>query len=349
MKSQLSLNHPLQVTFLLTLLFGVPDSLLGEGRSGNLLNELPRNIRQLTHFGERAAWSPDGRRIAFVHKTLGDAFEIDLDTERIHCLTCSFTHAGFFRVQYLPTGDFILIGPLEATDKEKARWDISEIWFLAKDTATPARRLNQRLSEGIAISREDLLVSWVVSARQYPGQVEEGITELWVARIEIEGDDPVLRERRKVYEDEWPHCWLEAQDFRKQDDELLFSCYQPENNAEVMGVNLHSGEVTNYTNSPGVYDEPEGVFPDGEYTLVESDLQNDKGDHFIDIWKLKLDGTGKDYSRLTYFSDYEGYKASNPVVSPDGTMMAFQIARSKDAPGVGYGILLYRFRELRPR
>ena len=44
--------------------------------------------------------------------------------------------------------------------------------------------------------------------------------------------------------------------------------------------------------------------------------------------------------RLTYFSDYAGYKASNPVVSDDGKFMAFQMARSTDPAGVGYGIFL---------
>src|SRR6185369_14776194 len=30
-----------------------------------------------------------------------------------------------------------------------------------------------------------------------------------------------------------------------------------------------------------------------------------------------------------YFSDYAGYKASNPVVSDDGRLIAFQMAKSK--------------------
>ena len=63
----------------------------------------------------------------------------------------------------------------------------------------------------------------------------------------------------------------------------------------------------------------------------------------IDIWKLRLDGTGKDFTRLTRFNDYEGYKASNPVISRDGKFMAFQVAKSVDEAGVGYGILLYYF------
>jgi len=59
---------------------------------------------------------------------------------------------------------------------------------------------------------------------------------------------------------------------------------------------------------------------------------------------MKLDGTGKDLSRLTHFNDFEGYKASNPVVSTDGRFMAFQLARTVDEAGVGYGLLLYRLR-----
>ena len=43
---------------------------------------------------------------------------------------------------------------------------------------------------------------------------------------------------------------------------------------------------------------------------------------------------------MTTFNDHEGWKASNPVVSTDGRFMAFQVARTADEAGVGYGILL---------
>ena len=39
--------------------------------------------------------------------------------------------------------------------------------------------------------------------------------------------------------------------------------------------------------------------------------------------------------------EYPGYKASNPAISDDGQFMAFQMARSRDPAGVGYGIFLY--------
>jgi Tol biopolymer transport system component len=116
-----------------------------------------------------------------------------------------------------------------------------------------------------------------------------------------------------------------------------------------MTIDLKTREVVNQSKAPGTYNEPEGIFPDGLYTCVEADRQVEKlggkpGSGNIDIWKLRLDGTGKDFTRLTYFNDYEGGKASNPVVSTDGRFMAFQHARTTDPAGVGYGILLYWFR-----
>ncbi len=130
---------------------------------------------------------------------------------------------------------------------------------------------------------------------------------------------------------------------------MVFACYEPEGMASVMGLDLETGAVTNFSKAPGTYNEPEGIFPDGKYTLVEADRQVKQlggkgGSGPIDIWKLRLDGTGQDFTRLTHFNDYEGWKASNPVVATDGRFMAFQVARSSDPAGVGYGLLLYRFR-----
>lgn len=60
----------------------------------------------------------------------------------------------------------------------------------------------------------------------------------------------------------------------------------------------------------------------------------------MDLWKLKLDGSGA-YERLTHFSDYPDFKASNPVVSDDGKFIAFQMAKSREAAGVGHGIFIF--------
>jgi Tol biopolymer transport system component len=135
-------------------------------------------------------------------------------------------------------------------------------------------------------------------------------------------------------------CTLETQNFRPPEEkELTFSAYGYQG-TDVCGIDLVTKKVTNYSNSPGQYDEPEGIYPNGEWTLVECDKQNLKGSGNVDLWKLKLDGSGR-YERLTYFSDYPGYKASNPVVSDDGRFIAFQMAKSREAAGVGHGIFIF--------
>jgi len=91
---------------------------------------LPPQITQLTGFGERAVWSPDGKRIAFMSKSFGDAFEIDLNTRLTKLLTGHFRHAGFLRVHYLPNGDYLLIGARDFKDIRTTRDRDEEFWVM---------------------------------------------------------------------------------------------------------------------------------------------------------------------------------------------------------------------------
>ena len=135
---------------------------------------------------------------------------------------------------------------------------------------------------------------------------------------------------------------METQNFRPPDErELTFSAYTKQGKAaDVCGVDLVTKKVTKYTDTPDEYDEPEGIYPDGQHTLVECDRQNHQGTGHIDLWRLALDGSG-DYVRLTHFSDFPDYKASNPVVSDDGRYFAFQMGHAGEAAGVGHGIFVY--------
>jgi len=56
-------------------------------KKGSPEEGLPANIIRLTHFGERASWSPDDKRIAFMEKSFGDVFEVDVATKAIRLLT----------------------------------------------------------------------------------------------------------------------------------------------------------------------------------------------------------------------------------------------------------------------
>jgi len=109
-------------------------------------------------------------------------------------------------------------------------------------------------------------------------------------------------------------------------------------------VDLKTGRIKPISAIPGHHNEPEGIYPDGKHTLVESSrhfagekLRN--AVQYIDIWKLSLDGKER-WERITHFTDYKGYKSSNPVVSDDGRYIAFQMARLGDPAGVGRGLFL---------
>ena len=148
------------------------------------------------------------------------------------------------------------------------------------------------------------------------------------ADVVTEGNRARLAQKKKILDrrDLPFETGLETQNFRPpQESELIFSAYGYQK-TEVMGLNIETGKTVNYSNAPLQYDEPEGIFPDGQYTLVECDAHNPQGSQFIDIYKLALDGSGQ-YERITYFGDYPGHKASNPVVSDDGRYIAFQYAR----------------------
>lgn len=316
-------------------------------KSGNPLDHLPKNITVLTHFGERADISPDNQRIAFMDKSFGDAFVIDLKTHVIRCLTCNVPGAAFLRVMHLHSGDYLLIGPARFSDIHTSRSADNELWFLSKKPGSKPQRLGQKMSEGAAVSKTSMKISYSVVHAQDP-ELAPDQSQLFVADVVVSDGSAHLANKHMVYESRSKACTIEAQDFFENDKKMTFTCYEPHGLASVMTIDLGTGRVTNMSKAPGTYNECEGIYPDGLYTNVEADRQVDTlggqhGSGNIDIWKLRLDGTGKDFKRLTYFNDYEGYKASNPVVSTDGKFMAFQVAHPADEAGVGYGILLYYF------
>jgi Tol biopolymer transport system component len=304
---------------------------------------LPPHISRATWFGERADWSHDGKKILFLSKTFGDAMEIDLATKTIRNLTAHYAHCGYTRALYLSNGDILLSGP-QHFDPKNLREAREQCWLsvLGQGGTKAATPLGTKCSEGPAVSRKRLRVAWTHVAAQYPDAMPVGSSRMQEADIVYQDGKPRLANQRLIVESrDLPfQCTMETQNYRPPlERELTFSAYGYQG-TEVAGIDLITKKVTNYSNAPSQYDEPEGIYPDGQYTLVECDKQNLKGPNHIDLWKLKLDGSGA-YERLTYFSDHPGYKASNPVVSDDGRFIAFQMAKSQEAAGVGRGIFVF--------
>jgi hypothetical protein len=301
-----------------------------EGKSP--LDELPAYIKQVTYSGERADWSHDGKKILFLEKTFGDVYEIELSTGIIRPLTHHYFHEGYTRALYLSNGDILLCGArqFDANDPWVSRSEKNaELWVLKKDLSSPPTPLGEKCSEGPAVSRKNMRIAWTQQGAFY------------MADVIFENQTPKLANKKKILDKkDLPFkCDIETQNFRPPDEkELIFSAYNYQG-TEVMGLDIEAGKVVNYSQAPNQYDEPEGIFPDGKYTLVECDKHNPKGTQQIDIHKLALDGSGQT-TRLTFFADYPDYKASNPVVSDDGRFIAFQVAKKGDVAGVGRGILI---------
>lgn len=329
------LNGKVKMTSLVLVVVLLVDCFAGAGskEGKSPLDELPPYIRHVTQFGQRADFSHDGKRVLFIEKTFGDVYEVELETGIIRPKTHHYYHEGYTRALYLANGDILLSGArqFDVNNPQASRSEKNaELWVLKKDLSGAPVPLGEKCSEGPAVSRRNMRIAWTQRGAFY------------MADIVYKDGKPELANKKKILDkNDLPfECDLETQNFRPPDEkELIFSAYRYQG-TEVMGLDIETGKVVNYSQAPEQYDEPEGIFPDGKYTLVECDKHSGKGIHYNDIYKLVLDGSGKT-QRMTFFADYPGYKSTNPVVSDDGRYMAFQFAKRGDWAGVGRGILIF--------
>ena len=311
-------------------------------RTGSPVDDLPPHIVRLTESGMRPDWSADGTRLLFLDALVGDVFELELEAGRVRPLTKHYPHSGYSRARYLANGDVLLCGPGAAATRktEGGRWH-ADLWLLSARLDRPAVPLGEQCFEGPAVARHSLRIAWTRS--EYPDRVVFGRSEIWTGEIALDGEAAQLVNRRKILDRSDFHylAFLETQDFRPPDErELIFTAYAY-GGGEVMGVDLETGKIRNYSQNWS-YDEAEGVFPDGRYVAVEREpgtyTLSPRGR--IDIWRNALGETVQSV-RLTHFSDYAGFGASNPVVRPDGKVMAFQLRFVDGQHGNGHGIFLY--------
>lgn len=320
------------------------DTMALGNKPGNPAFSLPAGSTLISSFGERPVFSPDGSKIAFIGRSYGDAFEMNLQTGVIRNLTAHMPHKGFLRIHYLHDGSYLLLGPHEIlADKAAMRFGGIELWWMDAKASRPAQRLNVHVSEGIALSRERNRVAW---AELPPGQTgvkafATAPTTMKVADVEIAGGKATLTSVKTVItSSDVPGCPVEAQDFLPGDRGLTFPCYGKQ--TRVMSVDFATRKTTVYPTPPQLYGEVEGIFPDGRHTLVECSHDREVG---TDLCMLELKATKPEYRRITRIMDYGGWKYGNPTVSPDGRLIAAQIGGATESPadaGAGEGIVLIR-------
>jgi hypothetical protein len=316
---------------------------------------------QLSSFGERPAFSPDGTRVAFVGKSFGDAYEIDLQTRKMRNLTGHAPHQGVLRVQYLSSGDFLITAPRMHTGSESR--GTAELWVLDKNLERGLQPLDQRVSEGVAVSRIRDRLAYTLAASSFNPK-DPLKARFYTADIAYEGGTPKLVNKREVVPDK--PCSGETQDFRDSDRELTVSCYEWPSarygfGAGAYGINLATQALIRYRDLPGEYNEIEGVAPDGRWSAVECSQRAAGGPNVglaevsknpapflnpLDICRLEMEPGGKLTVLFNATEPGATRKANNPVVSPDGKWMAFASSDSRyKEVGTGDGIYLLRVRE----
>jgi Tol biopolymer transport system component len=305
--------------------------------------DYPAYVRRLTWFGERPDWSHDGRRLLFVGRTFGDVYEVDIATGVITPVTHHYYHGGYTRALYLSNGDILLSGPAQFNPVQHYIWRRwrCELWVLDKSLKKPPDKLGTYCFEGPCVSRTRLRIAWTQNYGQE--QQPTGRFVIWMADLSYQSGSPQLTNQQPVVDNSHPvirDAVLEVQNFRPPDEKEII--FQSTRGVESFGVNLETGRLTNYSLTKSKHEEPEGIYPDGRYTLVESDREASFGKWpaNIDIYRLALDGSGKT-DRLTFFAEDGHYIGDNPVVSDDGRFIAFQVSKAGGEAGVGDGIFIY--------
>lgn len=260
--------------------------------------------QRVTWYGERPAFSPDGKTMAFISKSYGDVMAYDMETGDVTLIT-HYPHQGYLRAQYLPNGDLLLLGTEEFEDFALTRAEGIEFYVLPQGSLEPVR-LGHKVFEGVAISYENNHISWANDHSQYPEWIAENETIVWEADIVYNSTGhPSLENRREIFREYAPECTPEPQDFRNGDTELIYTCYRITEESrvgDVRGIDIATGEVTIYRNVSDEYNEVEGIYPGGEYATVESahDQEDPDDNYAIEVWRLKLEPDSDDWVRLTW-------------------------------------------------
>ena len=313
------------------------------------LEELPSHISLVVPSGERADWEPGGSdRFIYVTEPGGSPRERTLSKGIDREITAPGLAGGCWRIYYLSDENYLMtIGG----DRGSATLHVID-----KSGTVPSTDLGEIAHEGVAVSRNGLRVAWTTGHEIHLATIAydaDGVAYL-TDKETILNSAALPSGDGTIYNGD-----IEPQNFRPPlEDEIIFARYGTSStnkySSETWGYNLSTGETINYSNRHAWYDEPEGVFPDGQYTLVETDIFLPESDHarVIDLYRMGLDGTGEDMLRLTHFGDVEhspgvNFKANQGVISVDGKYMLFGEGRAntQDQPGSGFGIYLFDFAE----
>ena len=247
----------------------------------------PFEIHRVLDWGERPDWSPDGNRLAFTESDTEDsyAYELDLNTGEVRCLTCQWGPNGLVtRIYYLPDNSFVIVaGPNLETSTSESGDDIgsglvdTELYWMPASLSMPPQPLNVTASGEVAISRQrtsdgEFRIAW--------GAYQNFVSQMLTGEIVHDGSRADLSNVRVVYEYPSPQhedslaTFVETYNFAKDDQAVTFWTVERTTvNGEMYELDLSTGALTNM--SPNPWHNETHLFPDERFGLEESNRASD--------------------------------------------------------------------------
>jgi|GEM_PF-206227 len=330
------------------------------------IDYLTASFRQerILDWGERPDWSSDGRKIVFTKDDLldGPAYEIDVQTRKVRCLTCQLGKNQFVsRIFYLPDDSFLIEaspGMAEGSGGGAGAMK-TELFWMPKSLSKPVP-LGVGAMGDIAIAAtanpdKSVNIAWA--------KPKESGLDLVMGKLTHDGRTAQLVDVHEIYS--YPSAqsaeasFPEAYEFIDGGRSVMFWTVEMRTlNGEMYKVDIQTKAVSKVYAAPA-HNETH-VFPDERFGLEESNAASDpagpyrgvsglsrgavgtflqmKGvtnakelaatnsDKGFDIYVVTMDGASR--RQLTNVSP-SGAQAHQSVVSPDGKQIAFAIKASK--------------------
>jgi hypothetical protein len=327
----------------------------------------PFEVHRVLDWGERPDWSPDGNRLAFTESDTEEsyAYELDLRTGEVRCLTCQWGPNGLVtRIYYLLDSSFLILAGPDVVS--------TQLHWMPASLSMPPQSLNATASGEVAISRQGsgegrFRIAW--------GAFQNSASQMLTGEIVHDGSRAELSDVRVVYE--YPlnspppqagdslATFVETYNFAKDDQVVTFWTIERTTiDGEMYELELSTGALTKLYQSPwhnethllpvqrfGIEESNRASDPDGPFRGVSSlpaeflalvllllGVEDppteplDAGRPF-DLFLVAIDGSER-VRRLTHVSDIGG-QAHQSVPAPDGRRVAFALQAPSSGPFAG--------------
>ena len=324
----------------------------------------PFRQERILDWGNRPNWSPDGRKIVFTKDDLvdGPAYEIDVKTKKVRCLTCKFGKTQFVtRIFYLPDNSFLIEAAPGMAGGSGGAADAgrTQLFWMPKSLGKPVS-LGTGAMGDIAIARTPNADKSVNVAWSRPR--DQGL-QLAMGKLKNDGRTAQFSDIQLLYDYKIGQpsetSFPEAYEFIDDGRAVMFWTIEPKTaDSEMYKVDIATRAVSKVYATPA-HNETH-LFPDERYGLEESNYLSDpngpyrgvsglgksgvemvlqmKGvpnakevaaansDKGFDIFAITMDG--KSRRPLTNISP-SGAQAHQSIVSPDGRQIAFAVKGPK--------------------